>query len=236
MRGLERLFALPPTLLAAIFLPYPAGNGQALPFGLQAHEKYFPEHAEHLRRNWETQQKLGERAPAGVRKMSDDAGQKFLFEYWEFDRLVMNIAPSYEDSWANRGSSRFHELEQSVSNSVNDTLPDMLPPLLLHTEKYSTPNPLRFLERSLFKRSYTCPGGTTSCAAIGQPNSCCESGETCINVSDAANGPVGCCPSGETCADGVADCDTGAGYTSCPDSSNGGCCIPGYSCQDVGCR
>lgn len=58
-------------------------------------------------------------------------------------------------------------------------------------------------------RRSSCPAGMDSCAAK-------------------------CCPEGATCGGGVGSCPAGA--ASCPPSPGGGCCIPGYVCQGVGCR
>jgi hypothetical protein len=87
-----------------------------------------------------------------------------------------------------------------------------------------------FLER----RQWACPSGTSSCASIGYPNSCCGAGETCVQVADTGLGPVGCCPAGATCGGGVSGCADGS--TACASELGGGCCIPGFVCQGVGCK
>lgn len=83
------------------------------------------------------------------------------------------------------------------------------------------------------KRDYACPTGTSSCASIGYPDSCCQSGTTCVQIDDTGLGSVGCCPDGESCAGEIACSD---GQQGCSSESGGGCCIPGYECASVGCK
>ncbi|GAM82857.1 hypothetical protein ANO11243_008430 [Dothideomycetidae sp. 11243] len=164
------------------------------------------------------QQRNSKQKPIGVRKMSDDEGEMFFpYEYWQFD------------PFASRGTSPVDQTE--IGNCSYEVLN---PPLAPHVEQ----NPGSKLSRMayhLFKRDFQCPTGTFSCSSIGQSNSCCSTGETCITVQDTGLGPVGCCPQGQTCGGAVASCNTAEGYSSCPGTPNGGCCIPGYSCQGVGC-
>lgn len=84
----------------------------------------------------------------------------------------------------------------------------------------------------LAKRDYACPTGTSSCSAIGYPDSCCQAGTTCAPIADTGLGPVGCCPEGESCTGQIACAD---GQQGCSSASGGGCCIPGWECASVGC-
>ena len=86
----------------------------------------------------------------------------------------------------------------------------------------------------LERRQWACPAGTGSCEAIGYPNSCCPSEEACVEVQDTGLGPVGCCPAGATCGGGVSGCSDGS--MPCGSDIGGGCCIPGFVCQGVGCE
>ncbi|KAK4121090.1 hypothetical protein N657DRAFT_578450 [Parathielavia appendiculata] len=86
---------------------------------------------------------------------------------------------------------------------------------------------------SFERRQWACPSGTRSCSSIGYPNSCCGESETCMEVPDTGLGPVGCCPSGATCGGGISGCADGS--TACGSELGGGCCIPGFVCQGVGC-
>lgn len=83
--------------------------------------------------------------------------------------------------------------------------------------------------RSLFARGFQCPADTQSCGA--NEDLCCPKGEDCVTIS----GNICCCPTGQTCTESCGACDTKAGYTSCPNGANGGCCIPGAVCEGSGC-
>jgi progranulin len=162
-------------------------------------------------------QQDGQQNPMVVRKMSDDEGEKFFFNYWGIDT-------SEEYSF--------------LSSRAN--VSDLRPPILLHTEtdadsillaeKYSASK--RALSM-LWRRDFQCPTDTYSCSSIGQSDSCCEDSDTCVIVQNTGLGVVGCCPAGETCGDTVGSC--AEGYSSCASSLGGGCCIPGYKCVTGGC-
>lgn len=122
----------------------------------------------------------------------------------------------------------------------NDSFPGLArPPLLPHDSTPFTrgllPRYLRFAlgNSRLDKRDFQCPAGTSNCASIDRPETCCPEGQTCQRVQDTGLGDVGCCPQGQTCGGSLSDC--GQGYTSCPNFANRGCCIPGYACVTGGC-
>ncbi|KAG6009067.1 hypothetical protein E4U21_003399 [Claviceps maximensis] len=79
----------------------------------------------------------------------------------------------------------------------------------------------------------SCPADMNSCGGSGSPNKCCPQGTYCTAVPDSDVGHVACCPNGLTCGGGVGKCPDDA--TSCAAALGGGCCIPGYVCQGVGC-
>lgn len=171
----------------------------------------------------------GGRLPSVVRKMSDDEGEKFYFDYWSWDDPFFSSSSSKRD----------------VINTSMTELVELQPAILLHTstdadsllsadEKQDYARSARRALFMLLGRDFQCPTGTFSCTSIGQPDSCCGNGATCVVVQDTGLGVVGCCPAGETCGDTVSSC--GAGYTSCASSLGGGCCIPGYTCVTGGCR
>ncbi|KAK4985155.1 hypothetical protein LTR50_006154 [Elasticomyces elasticus] len=177
--------------------------------------------------------------------MSGDPSEKFFMEDWDFDSNILDTTVSHNPFapvQANAVSPiSGHELYRSrqayaQNQSYTSDMPalELSPPFLVHVDK-ELASYLRFLPRSVFGRAFQCPAGTTNCASIGQTNSCCQNGETCITTTDTGLGTVGCCPAGEICGGSVSTCDTASGYKSCPNSPNGGCCIPGYACQDVGC-
>ncbi len=166
----------------------------------------------------------GGQLPSVVRKMSSDEGEKFYFDYWSWDDAL--------------------SLSSLARDFGNTSLTQPQPAVLLHTstdtdwlisadEKRNYSRSARRALSVLLGRDFQCPTGTFSCTSIGQPDSCCGDGATCVIVQDTGLGVVGCCPAGETCGDTVSSC--GAGYSSCSSSLGGGCCIPGYTCVTGGC-
>lgn len=189
------------------------------PYNLPQGIKYYPEHEVLVKRGLSAFDSLARasQTPAGLRKMPPDPNEMFFLDYWTFD-----------------------ETDEEILANATDLDNGLLPPLLPHM--YS-PNPQYppyllgpFGYRALSKRDFQCPSGYSSCSSINQPNSCCASGSTCVSVPDTGLGPVGCCPGGSSCGSVVGSCNTASGYKSCPDSSNGGCCMPGFDCLDVGCK
>jgi len=217
--------------LSALLLLSSHSHAQSWHSDLQPHEKYYPEHEEHLRREWEIRQRMQIDKPVGMRKLSGDAGEKFFLDYWMFEQASSDAESEIRLEDARNQFA--YSSEQSPS--TNDSSIELLPPVSLHSDRENSIFS-RYFRRDLFERSFQCPIGTTNCSSIGQPNSCCQNGEVCVSVANSPVGPVGCCPSGETCNGPVATCNTAQGYTSCPNSPNGGCCIPGYACKDVGCQ
>lgn len=214
---LPTLFNLPSSILFCIsFLPLRCFCEPQWPYNLPKHIKYFPEDEPHMQRQQRIEERIAWEQPNGVRKMSTEEGEKFFLDFWQF--------PCGEpESFAHQNRS---------TPALAET---PLRPVLDHVAQQEFF--LRFAVHNwLQRRDFQCPGGTRSCASIERPNSCCSSDAVCLLIEDTGLGDVGCCPSGSSCAGTISACDTDAGYTSCPDSPNGGCCIPGYSCQDVGCE
>jgi hypothetical protein len=240
MQPRMRLFALPASLLLLIATSPTRVPAHELPwpYNLPPHVKYYPEDEAVVRRNVEIQQKLQHQPAAGVRKMSDDPGEMFFLDYWSF-------APSVDehDSSTVSGNKTAAQIDRCRPLHTNDSLAiSFEPPFPLHSDNDVTHSPVmpRNLRAPLFERSYLdrrgfqCPNGTAACTALN-PNVCCALGETCQTVQNSGTGlgSVGCCPDGETCGGSLSACPSG--YTSCPYNPGGGCCIPGYSCYDVGC-
>lgn len=247
MPSLTQLLALPTSILLLISTTLPTASATASderrwPYNLPAGVKYWPEEEAVVRKSLEVQEKLLKATGAvGMRKMSGDEGEKFFLEYWAFE----------DDDGAHGQAFDGQDIapriwRRAMDVSGDETLANvtaksgLLPPFLLHDE-----SPLELqkrpwsLPRSLFaKRDFQCPSNTRNCSSIDRPNSCCAMDETCVIVQDTGLGDVGCCPSGSgnNCGGEVSDCDTDAGYTSCPDSDNGGCCIPNYKCDGIGCK
>lgn len=145
--------------------------------------------------------------------MSDDEGEKFFLHYWDFGEEPTQPTLQHEQLEYLNTSIVTHALEPAIALHTNHERPL-----------------LSLFGRNIFARDFQCPADTVSCGSTGS-DLCCPSGQTCVSVS----GGVGCCPSGESCGDTVGSCDTSAGYTSCPNSSNGGCCVPNAACEGTGC-
>jgi len=195
----------------------------------------------------------------GVKKMSDDEGEKFFLEYWSFrddPTLASGPAGSGGRVWSSKAVRRdpirtvddSHFEDSDVEGSFESWMknssslldkPPLLPPLSLHDQEPDSF--FRIVGRQLklpinvfspfFKRDFQCPSGTFNCTS--HPGSCCSNGDTCVVVTDTSLGNVGCCPQGMSCSGGITSCMSG--YASCPASLGGGCCIPGYSCVSGGC-
>ncbi|CAI6338280.1 unnamed protein product [Periconia digitata] len=214
---LTNLLSLPPTVILLCASPIVAElvpKQQQWPHNLPNHLKYFPEDEMHVKRGLEVQARMMKERPIGVKKMSGDEGEMFFLDNWIFAPDHQNVERQVD--------------EEELSNVTSQ----IASPLRPHS---SADYHLRFRVRDvLMQRDFKCPSGTNDCSSIGAPDSCCGTSQTCISIQDTGTGPVGCCSEGQQC-EGSISCDTANGYTSCPNSPNGGCCLPGYSCQDVGC-
>lgn len=223
MKNSFRILSLPPTLLALIAgCIHTVSADLDPPLDLPAHVKYFPEDADLRKRGLSAMDQLSRRAPTGVKKMSDDADEMFFLDYWQFEE-----DEAFEQTLSRRSKPAQYANETSA-----------LPPLLLHSDSEAQ-SPFEgrfsFFARDLLKR-YTCPAGTSACLDLNRPYSCCGTDEYCIRVQDTGLGDIGCCPNGQQCPTMVEECDTAAGYKSCPGFSGGGCCIPGFDCSGLGCK
>ncbi|CAG8885978.1 unnamed protein product [Penicillium egyptiacum] len=179
-----------------------------------------------LQRNAAITSQLAAGPALGVKKMSDDEGEKFLLDYWSFG----DVYPSGNISEGHLPDDRF-----SPARFVAQSHP-FGPSYSLGTDGESQ---FFALENShsannlLEKRDFQCPTGTSACTSIGRSDRCCGSGETCKIVADTGHGDVGCCPSWKTCSGMIGSCQSG--YTACSQALGGGCCIPEYDCVEGGC-
>lgn len=150
-----------------------------------------------------------EQAPTALRKQAPDSNYKILAHHLAFAPL-------------------------DLFNVDNATLTERFePPFGLH-EPDSSIFRRAAVALSLLQRRSACPTGMSSCDAIGAPNKCCSAGTTCTSVDDSTVGHVACCPDSSSCGGSVGKCPSGA--VTCPAELGGGCCIPGYVCQGVGCK
>jgi progranulin len=236
MRLLSNLLSLPTSLLLLISAAPWTTSAEADPqqlYNVAAGTPYRSDDEAHVRRALAVKELLASKVPVGMRKMSDDPDEMFFLDYWEFDTGLFesNLA-------SDRGQSH---LKRAVpARYANESASDfLLPPLRPHGlgDIREAQNALSFFRRnSLSPRDFTCPENTSNCASIKAPDSCCATGDTCVKVQNTGNGVVGCCPPGDTCGDTIGNCDVDAGYKNCPDTPNGGCCIPNFDCLGVGCK
>lgn len=183
------------------------------------------------------------RVPIVVRKMSNDQGEMFFPEYWQFQPET-NKASQFELDRRKPIPRSLEPLgdELSAKGWINASIPQPLQaPFSLHTNRQlDTQHLFSRLLRSpgaIFAhdaRDFQCPTGTSACTSINRPYSCCAAGLVCQLTTDSGLGDVGCCQSGQTCGDKVSGC--ASEDVSCPDSLGGGCCIPGSVCDGVGCE
>ncbi|KAL4888062.1 hypothetical protein BDV59DRAFT_189330 [Aspergillus ambiguus] len=157
----------------------------------------------------------------GVRKMTDDEGEKFFHHYWQFSDTTPLVSTTF--------------LQDQPSEALAKAETDLLSRVYTYRPAVPVDHPM---PRSgnlspLLRRDFQCPADTHSCAAINRPESCCSRRETCQLVKDTGSGDVGCCPQGQSCSGSIGTCQ--AGYTNCAASLGGGCCIPGYECVTGGC-
>lgn len=217
------------------------------PYDLPPHVKHFPGDERLVQKKLEVQEKLATQRPLGLLKMNPKECEMFFPEYWQFDADGdAGSAASADNETLNSGLWRPGKEGKAPPEWEISTSADLLEaPLKLHQLHRIQPvrpppafNWLPRLPRGLFsaldKREFQCPGDTLSCTGIDRPNSCCPIGGTCQLIPYGEQGDVGCCREGQTCSQQAAGCLSG--YTSCPVSSGGGCCIPGYDCVDVGCE
>lgn len=173
--------------------------------------------------------------PVGVRKMSHDQGEMFFPSYWTFEVESETLPnPALGKRKSESSISEAEELNEHVNFTTGSPLQA---PFSLHTSQQfiSKPHLLR-MPRAIFsldQRDFQCPTDTSACTSINKPDSCCPSDSICQLIADSGQGDVGCCAAGQSCSQQVSKCQ--AGYASCPGSSGGGCCVPGYSCMGVGC-
>ncbi|PVH89261.1 hypothetical protein DL98DRAFT_565360 [Cadophora sp. DSE1049] len=268
MRLTPSILSLPTSILLLIIShtsahasPEPASHPQSesasasaaqWPYNLPPHVKFWPEDPPSRRRDLEAIEehiRLG-RKPVGVMKMSDDEGEKFYMEYWQFEgELELDgqkglFESQRSSSGARRRDGFVEEGEGDGSKGNESAVLQFRPSFLLHTKNTAGAEELKARDMlrsrgaagvlaSLQARDFTCPTGTEDCSIITSPTSCCATDEVCFSIPDTGLGVIGCCPAGAQCVGAVTQCD--APNTPCPSMLGGGCCIPGFSCVEGGC-
>ncbi|KAJ5689727.1 hypothetical protein N7462_004119 [Penicillium macrosclerotiorum] len=175
-----------------------------------------------FRRNEQNASWMADRSVQGVRKMSDDEGEKFFLEYWQFGGEAQTSLPE-------RGLAGENTTVEEVQSEFS---PDFF---LARSYSFRPSHEPKIGDRSdlLQSRDFKCPTGMTACTSIHRSDRCCNTGDTCELVEDTGLGSVGCCPKGKTCSGTIGSCQSE--YTACSQALGGGCCIPGYDCVEGGC-
>lgn len=187
-----------------------------------------------------------QRLPIAIRKMSPDAGEKLLHEYYAFgpEEEVAQVGSKAQPATLAKGVLDDQEEELLAANSSASIL--FRAPFAPHFDSHLAArgdeggaNGWHLFQRAkdvvarLEKRQFACPTGTSDCSAIGFPNSCCQTGLNCVQITDTGLGPVGCCPDGISCTGSIACSGSQQG---CPSDVGGGCCIDGFVCASIGCE
>ena len=168
--------------------------------------------------------------PTAIKKLSPDSSEKLFPEHLAFAPL-----PILSPREVAAAAISFLDSQDDEPSQLNGTTRLFRPAFAPHHDE-SEVNMLRRAAEALalLERRQACPSGMNSCTDMGSPNKCCQDGTYCVDVSDTMVGHVACCPDGATCGGGVGECPSDA--TSCSPDLGGGCCIPGYVCQGVGCE
>jgi hypothetical protein len=187
-----------------------------------------------------------QRLPTAIRKMSPDAGEKLLYEHYAFgpEDEVVQVGSKAQPATLAKAVLAPQEEELLAANSSAAIA--FRAPFAPHFESHlaargdgSVAGGWQLFQRAvdvvarLEKRQFACPTGTSDCSAIGFPNSCCQAGTDCVQITDTGLGPVGCCPEGISCTGSIACSGSQQG---CPSDIGGGCCIDGFVCASIGCE
>ncbi|PYH81983.1 hypothetical protein BO82DRAFT_71765 [Aspergillus uvarum CBS 121591] len=187
-----------------------------------------------IQRNALIESYLGHRPIRGVRKMSDDEGEKFFLDYWQFDDDENYYTIGNSSNTSDELTSPARRSENLRTTEEVDFQPQTYPFNPSYSSGLEDEGRGWGVDFSpLLRRDFRCPSDTSNCTSIDRPDSCCSTDDTCVLVKDTGSGDVGCCPKGKTCSGTIGSCSEG--YSSCPSSMGGGCCIPGYECVTGGC-
>ncbi|KAH7262118.1 hypothetical protein BKA59DRAFT_13477 [Fusarium tricinctum] len=168
-------------------------------------------------------------SPTAIRKLAPNPNHKLLREHLAF-------APLHVLSPREAAAAAISFLEQQDDELLahNGTERLYRPAFAPHSEESRDTMLRRAAEvLALLERRSSCPNGMNSCSDIDSEVKCCQEGTYCVDVGSSVPGGIACCPDGASCGGGVGACPDGA--TSCSADLGGGCCIPGYVCQGLGC-
>ncbi|KAH7266350.1 hypothetical protein MRS44_007839 [Fusarium solani] len=168
-------------------------------------------------------------APTALKKLPPNSNHKILREHLAFAPLHI-LSPRE----AAAAAVSFLDEQDDEFLALNGTERRFRPAFAPHRDEARDGVLRRAAEAlALLQRRSSCPEGMNSCSDIASEVKCCQEGTYCVDVGDAVAGGVACCPNGASCGGGVGACPSGA--TSCSEELGGGCCIPGYVCEGLGC-
>ncbi|KAF4975263.1 hypothetical protein FZEAL_7930 [Fusarium zealandicum] len=168
-------------------------------------------------------------SPTAVRKLPPNCGEKLLREHLAFAPLQV-LSPRE----AAEAAVSFLDEQDDEFLVLSGTGRFFRPAFAPHSEESQESLLRRAAEAlALLQRRSGCPNGMNSCSSIESDVKCCQDGTYCVDVGNAVAGGIACCPNGASCGGGVGSCPSDA--TSCSEELGGGCCIPGYVCQGLGC-
>ncbi|KAI7788236.1 GPI anchored protein [Diaporthe eres] len=143
-----------------------------------------------------------QRLPTAIRKMSPDAGEKLLHEYYAFggEEEVAQVGTQPQAAMLAKGVLDVEEEELLAANSSASV--SFRAPFAPHFDSHLAAREneggasgwhlfqrARDVVARLEKRQFACPTGTSDCSAIGFPNSCCQAGTDCVQITDTGLGP-----------------------------------------------
>ena len=239
---LWNLLALPPSLLLLLSIPPWQVSGEAqLSPGMAVEERDDWRDERLVKRALDAMEKLQSRPPTRVRKMSGEPGEMFFLDYWGWDDDDLFAQTEDDFTLDNALQERALPPEYANESSSDFPLPAIRPNANPPSQESFFDDVFRFFHRSnIAARDFSCPDNSTPCASLNRTDICCGSGENCYIGEDQGCGSVGCCPHGQTCSGPVQCCNTAAGYSNCGENenvgSNGGCCIPNFTCFGTGCK
>jgi len=234
--------SLPPALLLLISTsPWQVSGDAQLSPGMEMQERDNLEDERLVKRAFDAMEKLQSQPPTRVRKMSGDPEEMFFLDYWGWDDDDLFTQTEDHHTFDNSLQERALPAEYFNDSSSDFLLPALRPNAIPSTQETFLDDIFRFFQRSnIAARDFACPTNSTPCASLNRTDICCGSGENCYIGEDQGCGTVGCCPQGTTCSGPVQCCNTAAGYSNCQATSdvgsNGGCCIPDFTCYGTGCK
>lgn len=172
----------------------------------------------------------GSSSPTAIKKLAPGSNDKLLREHLAFAPLQI-LSP--RDAAA--AAISFLDEQDAEFLKLNGTERFYRPAFAPHSEESRDGMLRRAAEAlALLQRRSSCPKGMNICSDIDPEVKCCQEGTYCVDVGNSVAGGVACCPDGASCGGGVGSCPSGA--ASCSEELGGGCCIPGYVCQGLGCK